>query len=57
MSSHFSFTQMHSFFSRLNALFAFTISLTGLLALGLYGTSFFYPQGGLAKLDASKIVV
>jgi len=48
---------MHSFFPRLNAIFAFSLTVTGVLALCLYGTSFLYTRNGLVQLDSSKILV
>jgi hypothetical protein len=48
---------MHSLFSRLNALFAFSLTVTGVLAIGLYATTFLYEQNGTVKIDASRLVV
>ena len=48
---------MHSFLSRANALFAFTLTLLGALAFGLYLTTFLYTQNGNVKLDTTKIFV
>ena len=48
---------MYSFLSRANALFAFTLTLVGGLAFGLYLTSFMYPQTGQIQLGTSKVAV
>lgn len=48
---------MHSLLSRLNAIFAFTLTVTGVLAFGLYLTTFLYVQNGTVKLDSSRVVV
>lgn len=48
---------MHSLLSRANALFAFTLTVTGILAFGLYATTFLYEQNGTVKIDASRVVV
>ncbi len=48
---------MHSLLSRANALFAFTLTVTGVLALALYATSFLYHTNGTAEIGVSKLVV
>jgi signal peptidase complex subunit 3 len=48
---------MHSFLSRLNAVFAYSITVIGVLGFGLYLTTFIYPQTGQIQLDTSKIQV
>jgi hypothetical protein len=48
---------MHTFLSRANALFAFTLSVLGGLAFGLYLTTFLYTQNGLVRLDTTRIAV
>lgn len=48
---------MHSLLSRANALFAFTLTVTGVLAICLYATTFLYVQSGTIKLDSNRIVV
>lgn len=50
---------MHSILSRLNAIFAFTITVVGVLGIGLYLTTFLYTQNGQVKLNVvdSKLSV
>ncbi len=48
---------MHSTLSRLNAIFAFTISVVGVLGIGLYLSSFLYAQTGHVELSTSKVFV
>jgi hypothetical protein len=46
---------MHSLLSRLNALFAFTLTVVGVLGFGLYLTTFLYTQSGSVKIDSNKV--
>jgi signal peptidase complex subunit 3 len=48
---------MHSVLSRLNAIFAFTVSVVAVLGAGLYLTSFIYEQNGQVDLSTSKVLV
>ena len=48
---------MHNLLSRANALFAFSLTVVGVLAFGLYGTSFYYNQNGNVRLGSSRVVV
>jgi hypothetical protein len=48
---------MHSLLSRANALFAFSLTVVGVLAFGLYASSFIYSQNGTVKIDTSRLVV
>ncbi|CAF0704309.1 unnamed protein product [Brachionus calyciflorus] len=48
---------MHSFLSRANALFAFTLTTTGVLAACLYATTFLYDQNGIVKINTGRAVV
>lgn len=48
---------MHSFLARLNALFAFTLTLVGALAFGLYLSSFVYSTTGKITLGTNKLAV
>ena len=48
---------MHSLLSRANALFAFSLTVVGVLAIGLYATSFMYNQNANVKIDSSRVVV
>lgn len=48
---------MHSFLTRLNAVFAFVITVVGVLGAGLYLTTFLYPQNGTVKLDTNNAIV
>ncbi len=48
---------MHTLLSRLNALFAFTVTVVGVLGFGLFLTTFIYPQNGTIKIHTNKISV
>ena len=48
---------MHSLLSRANALFAFTLTVTAVLAVCLYATTFIYIQNGQVQIDSSRVVV
>ncbi|RNA25254.1 signal peptidase complex subunit 3-like [Brachionus plicatilis] len=48
---------MHSLLSRANALFAFTLTVTGVLAFGLFLTTFIYEQNGTVKINSAKATV
>jgi hypothetical protein len=48
---------MHSLLSRANALFAFTLTVTGVLAICLYATTFLYVQNGTIALNSNRIAM
>lgn len=48
---------MYSTLSRANALFAFTLTVTGVLAFGLFLTTFLYEQNGTVKINSAKATV
>ena len=48
---------MQTLLSRLNALFAFTLTVVGVLGFGLYLTTFLYTQSGSVKIATNKVSV
>jgi signal peptidase complex subunit 3 len=48
---------MHNLVSRLNSLFAFTITTLGALAFCLYASSSYYTSNNTVKLDTNRIAV
>jgi signal peptidase complex subunit 3 len=48
---------MHSILARSNAIFAFSLTLVGVLAIGLYGTTFIYNKDGPVTLKTDRIIV
>lgn len=49
--------QMHSFLSRLNTLFAFTISVLAALTLGVFISTYFEQYHGTVSISANKPIV
>merc|ERR1712127_146264 len=51
------YKKMHNLVSRLNSLFAFTITTLGALAFCLYASSSYYTSNNTVKLDTNRIAV
>jgi hypothetical protein len=48
---------MYNLLARANALFAFSLTVVGILAFGLYLSTFIYDQNTNVKIDSSRILV
>jgi signal peptidase complex subunit 3 len=48
---------MHSFLSRLNTLFAFTLTVLAILTIGVFLSTYFEQYHGSVEIDASKQIV
>lgn len=48
---------MHTFLSRLNTLFAFTLTVLATLTIGVFISTYFEKYQGTVKIDVNKPIV
>lgn len=48
---------MHSFLSRLNTLFAFTLTVLAVLTIGVFISTYFEKYNGTVSIEANKAIV